>query len=381
MNIIHIVPSIEDEASGPSYSVSALCSALTRLGHGVTLMTLGDGAPASPAFKFEHQRFPQFGRSRQLSMSPPLRRALLAAASHTDIVHNHNIWGFPPIYAAQAARKAGKVLVVSPRGTFSPIALRQSQMRKRIFWHVMERSSITSAQCLHATSIQEYEDIRAFGLKAPVAIVPNGIDLPALSDRDVTIHKKGPRRLLYLGRIHPIKGLVNLLTAWGSLASQFPDWELRLVGPDEKAHRGLLESLSQELSLSRVNFAGPAYGDHKWGEYRQSDLCIQPSFSENFGMSVAEALAAARAVVTTKGAPWAGLQKHDAGWWVDIGVEPLVECLREALASSPQELANKGSNGRHWMEQEFSWQRVGSMMADVYTWLMERSERPEWVRV
>ena len=178
-----------------------------------------------------------------------------------------------------AARRASKPLVVSPRGTLSPVALQRSYWLKRAFWTLLQGRAVRSAACLHATSEQEYRDIRRFGLTQPVAVVANGVDIPPLEAPRAS--GTGLRTLLYLGRLHPIKGLENLLRAWQRLADRFPDWQLRLVGPAEAAYRADLESLASELDLKRITFAGPRYGADKHAEYAAADLYVLPSYTEN----------------------------------------------------------------------------------------------------
>ncbi|NNE82716.1 MAG: glycosyltransferase, partial [Alphaproteobacteria bacterium] len=139
--------------------------------------------------------------------------------------------------------------------------------------------------------------------------------------------------------------------------------------------------LANELKLQRVEFSGPLYGEDKWRAYQEADLYVLPSHSENFGMTVAEALAAGTPVITTRGAPWAELEPRGVGWWIDIGVDALVASLQEAMTSSPEELIVRGERGREWMIQKFSWQRVGTMMDQTYQWLLHRGEMPNWVHL
>ncbi|MER8479337.1 glycosyltransferase [Mesorhizobium sp. M1163] len=378
MKIIQISPLVEAEANGPSYSVPALCAALTRLGHSVTLMTVSS-APSARSFSFEYRSYPQLGRSNQLLWSPGLARALISDGSQADIIHNHNIWGFPPIYAAQAANRNSKPLVVAPRGTFSPIALERSRYKKKIFWTVLQRKSIMSASCLQATSEQEFEDIRSFGLRTPIALIPNGIDVlerPILGSREAV----RARRVLYLGRIHPIKGLENLLIAWDSVSRKHPAWELRLVGPDEQRHRTVLEALAKRLRLPRVTFCGPVFGEHKTREFAEADLCILPSFSENFGMVVAEALAHAVPVITTTRTPWSGLVGEQAGWWIAPEPSAIAAALDDAFSKPAGDLESMGCRGEKWMRRDFSWDAIGRSMVELYQWLLLGDTKPSFVR-
>ena len=375
---LHVVPHIDAEASGPSYAVPSLCRALDQRGDPAILATLG--GPSALGIRVRHERFAERGPSRALAWSPAMGRGLKALAREAAVVHNHNLWGFPPIYAANAARSLQKPLIVSPRGTLTPSALSHSRLKKKIMWLLGQRASTLAAACFHATGEEEYAAIRAFGLTAPVAIIPNGIDLPALGAARTTPPVGGQRTALYLGRIHPIKGLANLLTAWSRLAAQHPDWDLRLVGPDEDNHLAALQAQVAAAAIPRVSFAGPAYGPAKQAAYDAASLFILPSFSENFGMSAAEALATGVPVITTTGTPWRGLVDHGAGWWVAPDADGLTGALAQALPLPASALAGMGARGQDWMARDFSWEGIAAAMSAVYRWLAGRGDMPAQVR-
>jgi glycosyltransferase involved in cell wall biosynthesis len=189
------------------------------------------------------------------------------------------------------------------------------------------------------------------------------------------------RVLLSLGRIHPKKGLDRLIRAWVRVESAYPEWRLRIVGPDELGHASQLAALAAELKTQRVSIEGPVAGDAKTAAYREADLFVLPTLNENFGITVAEALAAGTPVIATKGAPWHGLAREGCGWWIDHGVEPLVATLAEAMDMERGVLRAKGAKGRAWMKRDFSWDRVAHDMLDVYGWLSSGSEMPGTVRV
>ncbi len=213
-----------------------------------------------------------------------------------------------------------------------------------------------------------------------MAIVPNGIDIPELTRKEVRSFKT----LLFLGRIDPVKGIDVMLNAWARVMDRFADWRLLIVGSDAsygKQHGYLdqMKALAARLNLERVEFAEPLYGESKWGAYRQADLFVLPTRSENFGITVAEALAASTPAIVTKGAPWQGLPTRGAGWWIDFGVDALAACFGEAMAESPDRLASRGVNGRDWMMREFSWHGIGLKIDRTYKWLVEGGVRPPWV--
>jgi glycosyltransferase involved in cell wall biosynthesis len=257
-------------------------------------------------------------------------------------------------------------------------ALRFSRMRKALFWQVLQGPAVRRAACFHATSRQEYEDIRAYGLTQPVAIIPNGIDLPEPDNKKTTTDATD-RVVLSLGRIHPKKGLDRLVHAWAKVEAAHPGWRLRIVGPAELGHDAELKALAATLKLGRVWIEPALYGEEKFVAYREADFFVLPTLNENFAMTVAEALAAETPVISTKGAPWAGLEVQRCGWWIDHGIEPLAEALSRAMVLPRAELRAMGMRGRAWMASEFGWDAIAGRMVAVYAWLAGKTAPPEWV--
>jgi glycosyltransferase involved in cell wall biosynthesis len=372
---IHVIPSVSNEAMGPSYSVVRLCEALIDEGEDVTLAAL-DWLPMASAPTFL-KRFPLGLGPKRLGRSPAMRRWLAdkVANDGIDIIHNHSLWMMPNVYPGKISMAGSVPLVVSPRGTLSPWAMRYGSRFKRIFWPLVQRPAIKHAHCLHATAASEYLDIRRLGFRQPVAIIPNGIDVPDLVPKITS----SSRTLLFLGRIHPVKGVNTLLQAWEAVMRRFPDWRLRVAGPDNGDYLAQMQRLAVSLNLERVEFVGALYGNAKVQAFREADLFVLPTHSENFGMAVAEALASGTPAIVTKGAPWEGLEKNQCGWWIDIGLDPLVAGLEAALAYSTDELAAMGCGGRQWMVKDYSWRQIGQKMDRTYRWLIDGGLPPDWV--
>lgn len=377
MRVIHVVPAVTEEASGPSYSVTRLCESLIATGTDVRLAAL-DWAhmPVRPGYLTS---FPLGWGPRRLGVSPQMNRWLEdeVASGKNDIVHNHSLWMMPNVYSGWACRAGRCRLVVSPRGTLSRWAFGRNRLQREIFWRLLQRPAIAQADCFHATAESEYEDIRRLGFRQPVCILSNGIDLPPLKRES----DGGRRQLLFLGRIHPVKGVDVLLRAWQAVERRFPEWELHVAGPDNNGYLPAMQALAAQLRLERVVFRGSLFGEEKWCAYRAASLFVLPTHSENFGMTVAEALAAGTPAIVTKGAPWGELEKQGAGWWIDIGVDPLVACFEQALPASPERLRDMGRAGHEWMSRDFSWDRIGAQFSATYRWLLEGGETPPWVRL
>ncbi len=319
---------------------------------------------------------PVRGFSR-LGVSPDMRRWIDQTAKCVDLIHFHSIWMMPGIYASRAARRHRIPLVVSPHGTLNGWSFRSGSTMKPYFWRLLQRPALLSAACFHATADSEYEDIRRHGFSQPIAVIPFGVDISPAHPRP----ERAIRRLLFLSRIHPVKGVSDLLHAWVAVQERFPDWQLEIAGPDCGGHLGKMKSLAVELRANRVEFTGEHLGANKWARLAEAALFVLPTYSENFGVVVAEALAAGVPAIVSKGAPWRQIESRRAGWWPDIGVSSLATCLSEALSRSPNDLRTMGANGRQWMHECFSWPEIGRNMAAVYRWLVARGDRPDCVRL
>ncbi|GGD49859.1 glycosyltransferase [Erythrobacter arachoides] len=378
---LHVVASLDVAAGGPSYSVPRLCKALAHEGDAPELATVGFGETTgifpSQAFAHDYSSVPV---ASQLRLSRGLERHLRARAGEVDIVHNHGLWLAPNFYAGHAARAGGAKLVVSARGMVSAAALRFSARKKRLVWQIAQGPAVRHAAGWHATSEEEVKDIRSFGVRdCPVAVVPNGVDLPAtLSAHDPD---KRIRTALFLSRVHPKKGLPNLVTAWARLAQTETDWRLVIAGPDEGAHTAELQRQAASLGVERIVFAGPVFGAARDALFAEADLYVLPTQNENFGIAVAEALAAGVPAIVTKGAPWQGLDDNACGWWIDHGVDPLVAAMEQAMAVTPAQRQAMGLRGREWVEAAFSWQSCAQDMAAFYRWLTGGGTRPPFVHL
>lgn len=381
LRIAQIVASVEAEAAGPSYSVPSLARALRDAGGEVELLSLGEPG-VSQTMGVTHRRFARTlagaGPLGKLGVSPQMRAALSAAAASTDVFHTNGLWMMPNVYPSQIARAGRPAVVLSPRGMLSPAALQYSAGVKKLFWAMAQGRAARKVAMFHATSDQEFEDIRAYGLKQPVAVIPNGIDVPALEQKRGTA---GDRMVLFLGRLHPIKRVDALIQAWATLEAEFSGWRLEIRGPGDPAYVEQLKARAAALGLARCSFGDGLFGDAKNRAFREASLYVLPSESENFAMTIAESLAAGTPAIATKGTPWSGLSQKGCGWWIDHGSAPLAAALREAMARPADELEAMGKAGREWMLGDFSWQAIGRDMQRAYQWIIGGGDRPSFVHM
>lgn len=378
--IVHVIAGLAPHHGGPSYSVPRLVVALRDAGVDARVMAVRDAtSPDQPFVETYGASWKRIPLLRAMRLSPGLKHAIRSTASDGALIHAHGLWQMPTVYAGRLALKSNSPLIVAPRGMLAADALKFSATRKRLFWRLLQGPAFTSADCWHATSHAEAEDIRSFGVRAPIAVVPNGVDLPENSAG--APKKKDGRVILYLGRLHPKKGLPGLLRAWAVVAGDLPDWSLILVGPDENGHSAELLKLASNLNLPRFMISDAVYGIEKADVMAGADLFVLPTLNENFGIAVAEALAAGVPAIVSKGAPWSALAKEECGWWIDHGVEPLIEALRTATNLSPEKRRKMGERGRNWMARDFGWPAIAKEMAEVYHWVKHGGETPSTVLV
>lgn len=306
--------------------------------------------------------------------SQSMRTGMSIAASTADVLHSHNLWTDPTIYAASAIRGTECRLVCSPHGGLHPRSMAVSAWRKKLVWSLGQRATLCKADLLHATSEAEVEHIRLAGLTNPVTVIPLGVDIPASQPHPTTT---GPRRLAFLGRLHRIKALDRLLRAWASVAARHGDWELVIRGPDGGSETALRHLAAR---VPRVTIGPPVTPFERNAWYQSCDLLVLPSHAENFGLVVAEALASAVPVIASTGTPWSGLSAKGCGWWVNNDVDTLAAAFDSALSLSAVRLQAMGAIGRDWMATEFSWELVASRMIAAYQWLRGNGPRPAEVR-
>jgi poly(glycerol-phosphate) alpha-glucosyltransferase len=324
-----------------------------------------------------------FGFSRKLESQ------LAAETKAGTVIHSHGLWMHPGIVARKVSRSAGSPLMISPHGMLEPWALENSRWKKRLAAWLFENKNLRSAGCLHALCKAEARNIRSYGLQNPVAVIPNGIDLADFSslppyeaiERNHPL-LKGKRRMLFLSRIHPKKGLPHLLRAWQKLASKFPDWRLLVAGNDQLGHEAELKKLTSELGLlTSVIFLGPLYGEAKKQALAGADIFVLPSFSEGFSMAVLEAAACGLPVLLTPQCNFSELAEAKGAVEVQPDIEGCESGLRQLLSLSQDERKAMGSRGRELIQKAYTWPGIAARMINVYAWLLREGPKPDCVYV
>lgn len=301
--------------------------------------------------------------------------------SEADIFHGHAIWNLPIHQMAAHARKKKKPYLISVHGMLEPWSLEQGKLKKKIALQLYQKTDLENAYCIHATANSEAQSIKDLGFKNPIAIIPNGINTADYPLKKETDFSNTTKKILFLSRIHYKKGIELLIDAWSSiLDTNRKGWEIEIVGSGDKVYIDSLKKKIIDLNLqNQIKISDPKYGKDKTQAYHSADLFVLPTYSENFGMVVGEALSCGVPVITTKGTPWKDLEEYNAGSWIDIGVESLKNELEKYLPKDLPELKKMGVNGRKLVEEKYSIESVGAQFKELYSWILNKTEKPDFV--
>ncbi len=356
MRVLHIISSLTRSGGGPSRSVQGLVSALNRAGFETSLMALKKGD--KPWVEGVGHCFEEKSMDNVLAETKP------------NIVHIHGIWA-PELHACVCiCRKRGIPYVIAPRGMLEPWSLKHKWLKKRIARFLYQDADLKHASALHATAESEAAQFQKLGFANTVIISPNGVNLPSSFSR---LDHTG-KRILFVSRMHPKKGVLELVEAFSkcsACSTRLNNWIVELVyttnSEFEREYEARVRARVDQLGLSdQFVFTGSLNDEEKWAAYGRADLFVLPTYSENFGIVVAEALWAGVPVITTKGTPWQELEERKCGWWIDIGVEPLVDALKEAMSLSTIQCPVMGLRGRKLVEEKYTWDAVVKAMIKGY---------------
>ena len=365
MRVLHVITGISRRSGGPSRSVQGLVAGLNAAGVEAWLLALRHGD--EPWLEgVEH-----FANGEQFEN--------VVARIKPEIVHLHGVWSLALHRCVVICRRWRIPYVIAPRGMLEPWSLRQKWLKKRIARFLYQDRDLKCATALQATATSEAEQFRRLGFKNPVIVSPNGVNVPKNFEPRNTRNTR--KRVLFVSRMHPKKGVMELVEAWKLVVSgqggAASGWVCELVytvsGELEREYELKVKERVKELGLEdRVVFTGALNDDEKWGAYARADVFVLPTYSENFGIVVAEALWAGVPVITTKGAPWGELEKAKCGKWIEIGIDPLVEALGEMMSLSDESRRQMGANGRCLAEKKYTWAAVVNEMVKGYESIFKR---------
>lgn len=305
----------------------------------------------------------------------PLRDEFKDLVRKADGVHIHGLWEASTAVAASTARKLGIAYIISAHGMLEPWALRNHRLRKLAYSLFIESHNVRHASGLHALSRAEAHQFIRFGARSPIAVIPNGVDMPVSNNPalflDRFAHLRGKRILLFLSRLHPKKGVDLLLQAWSQLASTFPEAHLVIAGPDFEGTRAGLERIvaANELQNS-VTFTGMLRDELKWSALAAAECFVLPSHSEGLSVSILEALGMGLPVIVTWPCNMPEVREFQTGWLIPTTVPALTSAVEALLQNSPQTNQQIGSRGKDLIATRYTWTIVAQQMADFYAWVL-----------
>ena len=408
MKVLHVISGISRDSGGPSRSSQGLVAAECRAGVDAWIYPFDGAEPWIEGVR----KFRVQSRGQELGVRGQGEDGLELGVEDLkgfDIVHIHGIWSPRLHNVAKMCRVAKVPYIIAPRGMLEPWSLKQKWLKKRIARFLYQDKDLKCAAALHATAESEAEQFRKLGFRNSVVISPNGVNVPGNFNRVERAERvDGERkRVLFVSRMHPKKGVLELVEAWGRLGVRSQelgvrDWVVELVytlnGEFEREYEAKVKARILELGMSYQDvdgsvhrnsstpslshsstspnfiFTGPLNDDAKWDAYDRADLFVLPTYSENFGIVVAEALWAGVPVITTKGTPWAELEEYKCGKWIDLPAEgsnpstweALDEALAGVMAMSDAERGEMGKCGKRLVEEKYTWEAVCEAMIDGY---------------
>ena len=386
--VTHVTASVSTLGGGIPEALSALAAAQVSLSLEVNAIGHLDAGTKIPKWTGHHLSALPAKALPQMNWAPKMRKALIEQSP--SLIHTHGLWTQASITAYRFATSHRIPYLVSPHGMLDEWALNRSRLKKRVAVRLFENRHLKNASCLHALCHSEAQSFRNYGIKGPVAVVPNGVDLPEnIPDNNL---RDGRKTLLFLGRIHPKKGLANAIQAFAK-AGITKDWQFVIAGWDQNQHLHELKQLCSEQKISTreipldqflaeedaaedILFVGPAFNEQKSQLLRRADTFILPSFSEGMPMSVLEAWSYRLPVIMTRHCNLP--EGFDASAAVETGtdVKEITTALLEFVDRGKDAQAEMGLSGRRLVEEHFTWTKIAADMIEVYKWILGEETRP-----
>lgn len=408
MNFTHLTQAVSTSGGGISEVLRALSSAQKDAGDFPKVLSIEDDGEAIEPWPQGSPEFLAACHFPGMILMPDLDERL--DQINPQVLHTHGIWTYLSIGVPRWSRKNHKPYIVSPHGMLDAWALDNSKIKKKLAAALYERRHLRGAACLHALCQSEAKSIREFGLKNPIATIPNGIEIP--EGRDLSSRYLVKKKImLFLGRLHPKKGLENALRAWAASRSEAsPDskpsnWQFVIAGWDQGDHEVRLKQLCEELELSfadvpakqflsleassgqlsgfSVVFVGPVFGELKVQLLERANVFILPSFSEGLPMSILEAWAYELPVVMTDYCNLPEGFNADAAIHIDTEVEGMSAGMIKMIECSDAELKGMGVNGLNLVKEKFTWATIAAQMGELYQWVKKRcpqGDKPEFIQ-
>ena len=372
MRHLHFTQSLEP-LQGGGLGRAALDLHLQLLHDGLTSRLIATCSPDFGQAWPETFQYPRVG-PQKIFFAKNLGHDANRFLADVDAVHGHGFYVYPNWAVGSRAIASQKPLVYHPQGMFEPWILHRSRFKKRVVSLLFEKQNMSRCRLWRALTNREADQIRRQGIVAPIVVAPNGVRLEdydrEVSSDDVTklplpartLEKK---RLVFMARLHPKKGLDLLVPAWARLKEHHSQWELLIAGPDEGGYRAAVETMIRDLDVaSATTFAGPVTGDAKRQLLKSARLFILPSYSEGFSVAILEAMACHLPVIATDGCNFAELETEGGGWSCEATIDSVHKALKEALQCSDAERKERGQTARKLVERRYTWPSIAAVIRD-----------------
>lgn len=383
MKVLTFITSISLKGGGPSRSVPMLVKGLAEVGVDITLITywsddMNTHALDGTSAKLKVLR-PDFSRSQMDEY---------IISEKFDVIQLQSMWDLRYHIVAKIARKHRIPYIITPRGMLEPWSLSQKKWKKKLAMALYQMKDIKQSACVFTTAEMEALHVRDLGVDVPMAVIPNGIETdgyPCRISKD-----KVKKQILFLSRIHIKKGIELLIDAFDRIITKnanMDDWTVAIVGNGEEEYIRELKRKVEGLNLrDKVKILAPVFGDAKVNLYQESSIFCLPSYSENFGMVIAEAMSCGVPCITTNGTPWQLLngevstmganldilgKNRKTGWCIDLSVDNLEKALLEAMTMKTEALYEMGQKGNLLVQENFNYKSVARKVMQLYSWLLD----------
>ncbi|MCP4934412.1 MAG: glycosyltransferase, partial [bacterium] len=321
-----------------------------------------------------------------LLYSIPLMQYLKRHCADFDILHIHGLYRFPPTYAAYVARKQGIPYIIRPHGSLDPYlykrSTRGSVLLKRFYERIFDLPNLNAASAIHFTTEEERKRVAFLGLRAPSFVIPNGLDwshfecLPARGGFRTELGLGNEPLVLFLGRLHPVKGLDILVPAFAQVHQYYPEAKLVLVGPDNDNYGEKVKAWVDEHRLKESTFfVDTLDGAEVLDAYVDADVFALPSYTENFGMTVVEAMACKLPVVISDQVKiYNEVVESGGGLVTHCDVDKVAKAIIELLGDSVRR-KTMGSAGRSYVEAHFTWPSIVQGLMREYEVIIARNQQ------